>query len=195
MYDPHNVLRVETTMAKPTGFKVFRPLTNDPEGKLAWRPLRKGIADMYRRAEVCQQANDRYLDALAVVEDSTRLHLLLDQVATPVIDRGHRVRALRIGDADDIALLRAVARGEFAINGFRNRDIRAVLHPRAGNLAQARRQAANVGRRLRLLRTHGLIRKVPSSHRYRLTEKGTKLTAALFAARDATLKQLLGSAA
>ena len=55
--------------------------------------------------------------------------------------------------------------------------------------------AAAVGRKLRLLRAHGLIRKVPKSHLYRLTEKGTKLTAALFAARDATLKQLLGSAA
>ena len=195
MYDPHNVLRIETTMAKPTGFKVYRPLTNDPDGKLGWRPLRKGIADIHRRAEVCQQANNRYLDALAVVEDSTRLRELLDQVAAPVVDRGHRVRALRIGDADDIALLRAVSRGEFAINGFRNRDIRVVLHPRASNLAQTRRQAAAVGRRLRLLRAHGLIRKVPKSHRYRLTEKGTKLVAALFAARDATLKQLLGSAA
>ena len=195
MYDPHNVLRIETTMAKPTGFKVFRPLTNDPDGKLGWRPLRKGIADMHRRAEVCQQANDRYLDALAVVEDSTRLRELLDQVATPVVDKGKRLRALRIGDADDIALLKAVARGEFAINGFRNRDVRAVLHPRARTTSLTRRQAAAVGRRLRLLRAHGVIRKVPKSHLYRLTEKGTKLAAALFAARDATLKQLLGSAA
>lgn len=195
MYDPHNVLRIETTMAKPTGFKVYRPLTNDPDGKLGWRPLRKGIADMHRRAEVCQRANDRYLDALAVVEDSTRLRELLDQVASPVVEHGHRVRAIRIGDANDIALLRAVARGEFAINGFRNRDIRALLHPRAASAAQTRRQAARVGRQLRLLRSHGLVRKVPKSHLYRLTDKGTKLATALFAARDATLKQLLGSAA
>lgn len=195
MYDPHNLLRVETTMAKPTGFKVFRPLSNDPEGKLGWRPLRKGIADIHRRSEVCQQANERYLDALAMVEDSTRLHVLLDQVAKPVTDRGHRVRALRVGDANDIALLQAVSRGEFAINGFRNRDIRGVLYPRNGNGTQTRPQAANVGRRLRMLRAHGLVKKVPKSHLYRLTEKGTKLTATLFAARDATLKQLLGSAA
>jgi hypothetical protein len=195
MYDPHNVLRIETTMAKPTGFKVFRPLTNDPDGRLAWRSLRKGIADIHRRAEVCQRANGRYLDALAAVEDSTRLRELFDQVAAPVVDRGHRSRALRIGDPADIALLGAVARGEFAINGFRNRDIRALLHPRAKTKAQVRRDSAAVGRRLRLLRAHGLIRKVPKSHLYRLTEKGTKLAAALFAARDASLKQLLGSAA
>jgi hypothetical protein len=197
MYDPYNLLRVETTMAKPTDFKVFRPLSNDPDGKLAWRPLRKGIADVYRRSEVCQQANDRYLDALAVVEDSTRLHEIFDQVAKPMTYRGHQVRALRIGDPNDIALLKAASRGEFATNGFRNRDIRVHLHPSSAKLPKdtTRRQAANVGRRLRLLRAHGIIKKVPRTHLYRLTEKGTKLAAALFAARDATLKQLLGSAA
>lgn len=195
MYDPYNILRVETTMAKPTDFKVFRPLSNDPDGKLAWRRLRKGIADIYRRTEVCQQANERYLNALTAVEDSTRLHQVFDQVAKPVTYRGRRVRALRIGDPDDVALLNAVSRGEFAINGFRNRDLRVLLHPRRASSHQIRRQAANVGRRLRLLRAHGLIKKVPKSHLYRLTHKGTLLTAALFAARDATLKQLLGSAA
>lgn len=195
MYDPHNLLRVETTIAKPTGFKVFRPLTNDPDGKLAWRPLRKGIADIHRRAQVSQLANGRYLDALASVEDSTRLDTVFDQVAAPVMERGKRFRALRIGDADDIAILRAISRGEFKINGFRNRDIRRELHPGQMSASQSKKVAAAIGRRLRLLRAHGVIQKVPKSHLYRLTEKGCLLTTALFAARDATLKQLLGSAA
>jgi len=34
---------------------------------------------------------------------------------------------LRIGDPDDLALLAAVARGEFATAGFRNRDLRPLL--------------------------------------------------------------------
>jgi hypothetical protein len=196
MYDPLNLLRVETTMAKPTHFKVFRPLSKDPKGKLAWRPLRKGVADIHRRSQVCQQANERYLDALAAVEDSTRLHELFDQVAKPVVHGKRRSRQLRIGDADDLALLKVISRGEFTTNGFRNRDLRVHLHPRRkATREQIRRDAANVSRRLRLLRAHGLIKKVPRSHLYRLAEKGTLLTAALFAARDATLKQLLGCAA
>lgn len=195
MYDPYNVLRIETTMAEPEGFKVFRPLSKDPHGKLAWRPLRKGIADIHRRAEVCQNANKRYLDALALVEDTTRVETILDQVAKPVTRNGNRTRALRIGDAEDLELLRAVSRGEFAINGFRNRQLRPLLHPHARSKAQIRKAAANVGRRLRILRAHGIIQKVPKAHRYRLSEKGAKLTAALFAVRDANLKQLLTSAA
>jgi hypothetical protein len=195
MYDPHNLLRIETTMANPKGFKVFRPLTNALDGALAWRPLRKGIADIHRRSQVCQRANERYLDALALVEAPTRLREIFDQVAHPVRFRGRQVRALRIGDTDDIGLLRAVARGEFATNGFRNADIRRLLHPGTCTETETRRRAARVGRQLRLLRAHGIIRKVPKSHLYRLTDKGSKLAAAVFPSRDATLHQILGSAA
>lgn len=198
MYDKAgNILRVETTIAWTPDFKVFRPLTNDPNGKLAWRPLRKGVADIHRRAQVSQQSNERYLDALAAVDDATPCSRLFDAVSRPVADNGRRFRALRLGDPDDLALLQAISRGEFATNGFRNRDLRALLHPRAANAPseEIRRLSARVGRRIRLLRAHGVIRKIPKTHCYRLTERGTLLTAALFAAREADIKKLLGKAA
>lgn len=198
MYDKAaSVLRVETTVAKTTQFKVFRPLTNDQQGKLAWRPMRKGIADLHRRAQVSQQANERYLDALSVIEDSTPLHKLLDEVSRSVNYRGRRVRALRIGDASDINLVQAISRGEFATSGFRNGDLRKQLHPetRRTTAADRRRQAANVSRRIRILRAHGLVRKIPKSHCYRVTDKGNLLAAGLHAVRNATLKKLVGTAA
>ena len=72
MYDKAgNNLRLETTIARTSDFKVFRPAHDDPNGQLQWRPLRKGIADLHRRAEVSQRSNERYLDALSVVEDPT----------------------------------------------------------------------------------------------------------------------------
>jgi hypothetical protein len=62
--------------------------------------------------------------------------------------------------------------------------------------AERRRQiAGRCGRRIRLLRAHGLVRKVPRSHCYILTPKGHQLAAALFAARHATTKQILRNAA
>jgi hypothetical protein len=199
MYDKAGqVLRIETTIAKTLDFKVFRPSTDDPRGKCDWRPLRKGIADLHRRAEVSQRSNDAYLDALAAVDDDTPLHRVLDAVSKPASYRGRRVRALRIGDPEDIALLKAVSRGEFATAGFRNRDLRRLLlPPKTGETASAdvRRRAAKIGRKLRLLRAHGVIHKIPKTHRYRLTKGGHLLTAALSAARDATLRQLIGAAA
>jgi len=73
MYDKAgSVLRVETTIARTTDFKVLRPLRDDrPEEQLAWKPLRKGVADLHRRAAVSQRSNERYLEALAVVDDTT----------------------------------------------------------------------------------------------------------------------------
>jgi len=198
MYDKGgSVLRVETTIAKPLDFKVLRPLHDQPNSTLAWRPLRKGVADLHRRAQVSQRANETYLDALSTVEDTTPLAELFDQVAKPVTYRSRRVRALRTGDPLDIALLKAISRGEFATAGFRNRDLRRLLYPTTKTRSQTeeRRLSAKVSRLLRLLRAHGLIRKVTKSHRYRLTAKGQLLTAALFAARQASVKQLLALAA
>lgn len=197
MYDKAGcVLRVETTLARTTDFKVLRPQRDDdPEARLLWKPLRKGVADLHRRAEISQRSNVRYLDALAAVDDTTPCSHLFDAVARPVIDDGRRFRALRLADPADLALLETVSRGEFAIAGLRNRDLRTHLYPRPKTPTDLRRLTGKVSRQLRLLRAHGVIRKVPKTHRYQLTAKGCLLTAALRATRDASLKQLLRDAA
>lgn len=199
MYDKAaSVLRIETTIGNVTPFKVFRPAADDqPQRNLAWRPLRKGTADLYRRTQVSQHANDCYLGALAAASDDTKVAKLFDEVSRTASYRGRRVRALRIGDQNDVALLAAIARGEWATAGFRNRDLRPLLYPgtRLATTENARKLSARVSRQLRLLRAHGIINKVPKSHRYRLTEKGQLLTATLFATRDATVAKLLGKAA
>jgi hypothetical protein len=198
MYDKAgSVLRVETTIAKPNDFRVFRPTHDDPDGTLAWLKLRKGVADLHRRAEVSQHSNDAYLDALSVVDDKTPCRTLFDAVSRPVVDGSRRYRALRIGDPDDVALLEATSRGEFATAGFRNRDLRRLLMPASFKAPpeDQHRLAAKLGRRLRLLRAHGLIRKVQRSTRYELTKRGRLLTAALHAVRDASVAKLVGNAA
>jgi hypothetical protein len=51
----------------------------------------------------------------------------------------------------DAALIEAISRGEFSINGFRNRDLRQSLFTRASvSKAEQRRQAAAVSRKLAL---------------------------------------------
>jgi len=198
MYDKAgSILRIETTIANPADFKVYRPRHDDSEGRLEWRPLRKGVADLHRRAELSQRSNERYLDALAAVDAAAPCSRLFDVVSRPVIHNYRRFRALRIGDPDDLAVLRAISRGEFATAGFRNRDIRYLTNP-ASRHAQpplSRRLAAKITRRFRLLRAHGIIRKLPKTQRYVLTERGRLLTAALFACRDANVRQLLDLAA
>ena len=57
-----------------------------------------------------------------------------------------------------------------------------------------RHTAARVTRLLGLLRAHGLIKKVPRTHRYLLTTEGTSVIPALLAANNATLQQLTAAA-
>jgi hypothetical protein len=198
MYDKAaSILRVETTIGRTSDFKVLRPPHDNPDGELSWRPMRKGVADLHRRTKLSQTANERYLDALAVVDDTTPCSRLFDAVGRPVIDDGRRFRALRIGDPLDLELLEIIARGEFTTAGFRNRDIRRLMHRGSDTLPpkERHRLAARVSRLLRLLRAHGLIKKVQKSHRYQLSQRGRLLTAALRATRDANVKQLLAAAA
>lgn len=85
IYDKGSVLRPETTLREPGEFKVYRSAEGDPEGPAKWRPLRLGIVDLHHRAEVCQAANERYLEALAAVHDTTPLRQLAEPLCRPII--------------------------------------------------------------------------------------------------------------
>jgi hypothetical protein len=187
MYDKQaSVLRVETTINDAAAFKSFRAPEGKPDAPKAWQRMRKGIADLHRRTEVSQAANDRYLTALAAVEDTTALGEMAAGLCQPVRRNRRRVRALNPYAPADAALLEAISRGEFTLNGFRNRDLRARLFVAAASPHERRRQAAAVSRKLALLRAHRLIRKVPGTHRYHLSVKGRTVVTALLTARNAS---------
>jgi hypothetical protein len=190
------VLRVESTLNDVSDLKVFRPKEGGPEEERSWRQLRKGVADLYRRAEVSQAANERYLEALTSVDDSATLEERVSRVTVPTHWKGKRVRALQPFAPQDMALLEAVSRGEFTINGLRNRDLRRVLYgEEAGKTPEeVRRRAGQVTRQLRLLRAHGLIQKVPKTHRYQLTVQGRQTITAILSARHTPISQLAKAA-
>jgi hypothetical protein len=184
-----SVLRAETTLQQGDDFRVYRRKEGEPEGKLAWRPLRRGIADLHRRAEISRKAAERYLDAFTSVDETTTLEELLQHLGKPRQWRGRRVRALR-PFADDRPLLAAVSRGEFTLSGFRNRDLRTIFFPHVVEPMELRRRSAWVSRKLRLLRAHSLIRKIPGTHRYQLTCTGRKAITAILTALRSTVAQL-----
>jgi hypothetical protein len=193
MYDKQGrLLRVETTMNDPTPFKVFRPLEGNPQGEKEWRPLVRGIANMGRLAKVAQASNDRYMDALASLDTDTPIAKLVEGVCQPVEWGGRRVRALRPWEERDEKLFEAISRGEYVVNGFRNRDLVSQLYPEVEGLSkeERKRYAARVTRKLRMLRAHGIIRKVQGTHRYVMTKKGRDIVTAIQQYREVTLAQL-----
>lgn len=204
MYDKQQtVLRIETTLNDAGPLKVYRTAEKKPSrSKPAkppvkkWRPLRKAVADTARRAKLCQAANNRYLDMLAKVEDTTPLGKLTERICRPTMLNGKRIRALNPLGEQDAQLIGLVCRGEFAVQGFRNADLRPLLFGEGQTTpAETRKQSAAVYRRLRLLRAHGLIQKIPKTHRYRLTEFGKTSLIAIKHAQQANTAQLLTLAA
>jgi len=196
VYDKHGqVLRVETTMNHPEAFRVYRTPEGQPHRLKRWRPLRKAVADLPRRAQICAAANDRYFAALAAVPTGAAAGQLARPVCQPIVRRGRRHRALNPWGEADTALLQTIARGEWTVHGFRNRDLRAALYQRTDEADERHRQSGRVTRLLGLLRAHGLIRKVTGTHRYLLTPKGRQLTTTLLAAQHASVEQLIKIAA
>jgi hypothetical protein len=182
--------RVETTINEGEDFQVYRRPEGRPDAPKAWRARRRGLADLRRRAEISGAANSRYLQALAAVQETRPLSQLTQRLCGPVRRQGRGWRALNPWSAQDGALLEAINRGAFALNGLRNRDLRALLYPGSAPKEERRRQAARVSRLLALLRAHGILKKEPHTHRYHLTEPGRVMVTALLTARRANVPQL-----
>lgn len=197
MYDKHGrVLRIETVINRPREFRVRRWSVRRGQDVLAWFPLTKGVRYLWRYAEVSQQANARYLEALAVVDDPSRATRLLDQVCRRSNYCGRTRRALNPLNPEEQRLFVAVLRGEHALHGFANRDVAAHLVARLPlQPADKRRLSTRVSRLLQLLRAHGLIAKIPRSRRYRVTGKGNAVMSTAIYLRYKGYPKEIGEAA
>lgn len=197
------VLRVETTLNAPEVFKLWlgplRTKGKRPHGKRpqeAWRRLRRSVTDLPARAALSQAANARYLQALAATRAGRPLGETVAEVCRPVAWQGKRYRALRLFAAAESAVLAMINRGAFTVEGFRNADVQAALSAGpARTTSEKRRRSAAAGRWLRLLRAHGLIRKVPGRHRYLVSEKGRELITLVITAQHADVEKLSAIAA
>jgi hypothetical protein len=200
-----SALRFEATINNPEEFKAFRtPENAPPDAKPEWLPVRKGVADLYRRAQVSQASNERFAAAQAAVlsEDATPLKQLVASLCQRIVrpgreksdgsrTRSRTFRALNPLSPEDVHLLTLVSQPKFGISGMRNQDLRPALYYDAPtDPKEQRRQASAVSRKLALLRAHGILEKISKSHRYRLTEKGKHGLTALLAAANAPASKL-----
>ena len=184
-YDVLNLLRIETTFNNPREFRVLRVLDTPHGRQRRWRPMGKGVANFWRYAQVGQQANGRYLDALANAQPKGKALAELDGLCRPRREKGKRYAKFNPVAAEDTTLFAAVLAGEHQLNGFRNKDLQARLYsapPRSDT--EQRRRGARVTRWIAKLRGHGLIAKVKASRLYRVTERGLRLMAAALWCRN-----------
>jgi hypothetical protein len=193
MYDKHgSVLRIETTINNVRRFKVRRMTEWNGVRRMRWIPMRWGLADLDRRVEVSRAANERYLEALAVVNVPSPARELLDAVSRPVVKDRRPYRPLRPVNREEAKVFAVVLGGQFLLQGFRNRDLRQRLgEARASDPQESRRQSGRITRWLRLLRAHGLIRKVSGTRYYRVTPEGQRIMGAALKIRDADVAKLV----
>jgi hypothetical protein len=154
-------LRTETTINDTRDFGVGRLLKNLPELR------RIGFA-----------ANRRLLQIEQISHDCALGDEAFQQLQRPRQIEAQRAPALRFGDANAQAVLNAVLMFVFITGGFTNKDLRqqfaVLLGKRADDISPGR-----MSYELRRLRLHGLIERLPKTHRYRLTDQGLR-TALLY---------------
>lgn len=196
MYNELNVLRIESTINDPRAFRVRRRRQGANDGEQTKvLPLRKGVADMTRRARICQGINDRFADHVATTRSAIPLHCILQSVTHRSRRRGRSVRGLD-PTGKDLEFLKVVADPRFLVGGFANKDLRQLLATTDRYLGKSEKQQSGMTTRsLRLLRDHGLIRRLPKARRYQLTASGRQLVACLQAALAASTEQLAAMAA
>lgn len=192
MYDKQgSVLRIETTINNPRRYKVRRSCRRKGIRRPRWIPMRLGVMDLPRRVDVSRAANERYLEALAVVDVPAPVAGLLDPVSRPIVKDSRPYRALRPVSPHDAQVFQAVLSGPFVLNGFTHEDLRRSLGMKAPpDPAAARRQSGRTTRLLRLLRAHGLIRKVSGTRYYRVTPSGHAIMTAALKVRQADVSTI-----
>ena len=192
-----SVLRVETTINNTRSFLSYRRPGDDPSRPMQWLRMRKGVADLHRRAEVSDRINKRYADHIAAADTGERLGEIVDKVCHRADLQGRngksvKVRALRPGDPLDRRLLEFLKKGDWDLNGFANRDLDMFLNDGrpAKDAGEKKRRSARASRLIRLLRAHGLVRKVGGRNRYMVTEYGHELSTAIALAENVSVRKL-----
>jgi hypothetical protein len=153
----HQALRTETTINNTYDFEIGRALRNLP----ALREI--GFA-----------ANRRLLRVEYLSHDSLIGDDLLETVTQPIVVDTQRAAALRFGDRRVLALMHTLCLFALSPTGFRHRDVRAHVAQLLGR-APDQYATAQMTYDLRRLRLHGLIERVPQTHRYRITPRGAQL--------------------
>lgn len=156
-------LRTETTINNATDFGIRKRLVNLPA-----------------LAEIGFSANRRLLDVQSVTHDCSVGADRFDAVVRPIEVQGQRASALRFGEPRVMALLQAILMFVHLPAGFSNRTLRERLAQLLG-VTPGKITPGMMTYDLRRLRLHGIIDRLPGTHRYRLTPDGMRI--ALFFSR------------
>jgi DNA-binding MarR family transcriptional regulator len=164
MYDKfRKILRIETTSNDISFFKHFREVVHrDGTTSLQMASLKKNIYSLSFLADNLKAANKRYLEFISAFDNKEVGRERLKRVASSKSENNRNYKGFNFFDAEDLLILTTIVRGEFNINGFRNKNMQKLLGF----------TGSKISRLIKRLRVHGLIKKAANSYKYYLTKIG-----------------------
>ena len=164
MYDKFSkILRIETTSNDISFFKHFREVVHrDGTTSHEMAPLKKNIYSLSFLTDNLKASNRRYLEFISAFNNKEVGRERLEKITSSKSENNRNYKGFNFFNADDLTILMAIVRGEFNINGFRNKNMQKLLGFSGGKIS----------RLIKRLRVHGLIKKAADSYKYYLTKIG-----------------------
>ncbi|MCI0419043.1 MAG: MarR family transcriptional regulator [Acidobacteria bacterium] len=177
LYDKFGlILRIETTVNDVAFFQQYRVVQHRTgERETKWAPMKKTLYNLTTLQDLLQAANRRYLEFLSALDTPIGGGPQLSRLTASQTENGHHYKGFNFFADDDVAVFRALLRGEFAISGLTRRALHTVLsHHTPGQLS----------RLLKRLRVHGLLKKVGRRYKYYLTALGRQVATLVLRLRE-----------
>jgi hypothetical protein len=150
-------LRTETTINNTRDFYIGKRLKNLPALRLLGFQANRRLLHVQQISHNCLLGEDAF-----------------QQVNQPQTVAGQRVAALRFTDPRVQALFSALVAFRLLPQGFANHELRVLLAPLLG-FAPDQLTPGQMTYHLRRLRLHGLIHRIPQTHRYQVTDFGWRV--------------------
>ena len=177
MYDKMGIiLRIEVTANDVSLFQHYRWVEHrDGTKEKKFAPMKKTIYSMPALAEVMSAATHRYLEFIDAIDDPTAGVKNLEKISSPKNDGKRNHRGFNLFYGQDLDVFQFIARGEFFITGFTNRALRNFMPGKS---------SSQIGRIIKRLRTHGLVKKIGKRYKYYLTKLGLRVVTAALKVRE-----------
>ena len=191
MYDKFSCLRIEMTINDPKEFKVYKDVHHrDGTTSKRWVPMGKSISNLYRYAEVSKAANARFLNSMFNIIPAGSIEKEINGICGKKVMGNRAYTGYNVWSVETFRLFETISDGKYVIRGFTNREIRRSICTDNPDTA---RERGRMSRELAKLRVHGLIRRIPHSRRYLVSDKGRRVMGALIETKRKIYPELAAS--
>jgi len=170
IYDKYGrILRIECFTNKVGSFTHYRTVDHrDGSHSFTKAPVCKTIYSLPDLRDIMASCNRRYLEFIGAVDDPSGAIRAVEKISRRVRQDDRTYPGFNVFMEEDAAVLRAVSQAQHVSFGFRNRTLRELL---------PRKSRGQIGRVIKRLRMHGLVKKVARSFKYYLTALGKRVAA------------------